>query len=943
MALAVTALYLARRLVAREVLVGWLDARGARADVDFQRIDPNGLVASVRVGEAGDPDFAAERVEVDYALRGFWSSRGLGVDVRSVRLVRPVLRARWRDGVLSFGSLDRVVEELRKRPPEPDATKPLILVEGARGRIDTAYGTLAVQADARVEDARLIALDAKLGPTALRGEDVRVEVAGGALALATEGDRVNVDLRVAATAIAVGGDEAKGVRLRLAGEAPYPDLERRRGDGAVDMTLDAQFDEARRGQVSIGGLAAKAQFEGQATGWVDTLALAGPVQASLKAAQVDAGAAKVTALDLGFAGQARWTKADWRAQGTTSGTLRGVWRGLGAPTRADPPELAALKTAAADFAVEAPAVAVSAGPDVLRVGLPSPVRLTSANGLKATLSARPGRPLLAGGEGGFALQARGGGAPDVDLTVARYKLAADGLDASLDVAARGSFGPMRDAVFSTAGALAAHDGVLIYAAAGCRPLSIAELDFGANGARALSAELCPADAPLLRVSKDGWRSSARVREAKAAAPFLEARGEAISASFAAQGRGEAVQLQARIDTARLVDEAQAERFRPVTASGEVTLKADRWRGDFRLSDGAGHGLGLARLDHDMRTEAGGVELDTGDLVFAPEGLQPVGLSPLAAAVASPVVGQARFQGGLQWRGETLTSGGTLSVPSLDFKSVAGPIVGLAGEVRFTSLAPLETAPGQRLQVARIDSMAALTHAALDFQIVDEVLKVASGEVEVGGGRLRLEPLSAPLDGGAFEGVVEVEGVQLSDIVAKSPFADRVSLEAKVSGRLPFVLGPEGIRFINGRLEAVEPGRLSIRREALVTVATEGGQASIADGPAAQALGPETNTVTEFAFQALEHLAFDSLSAEVNSLPEGRLGVLFKIQGAFEPPQEQTLELGLRDLIRKDLLQRRLPLPSHTKVNLTLDSTLNLDQLLRDFAKTQRAGSGPVQP
>ena len=340
-AITLSALYLARRLVAREVLVGWLDARGARADVDFQRIDLDGLVASVRVGEAGDPDFAAERVEVDYALRGFWSSRGPGVDVRSVRLVRPVLRARWRDGVLSFGSLDRVVEELRRRPPEPDATKPLILVEGARGRIDTAYGTLAVQADARVEDARLITLDAKLGPTALRGEDVRVEVAGGALALATQGDRVNVDLRVAATAIAVGGDEAKGLRLRLAGQAPYPDLERRRGDGAVDMTLETQFDEARLGQVSIGGLAAKAQFEGQATGWVDTLALAGPVQASLKAARVDAGEAKVAALDLGFAGQARWTKADWRAQGTTSGTLRGGWRGLGPPTRQDAPELAA--------------------------------------------------------------------------------------------------------------------------------------------------------------------------------------------------------------------------------------------------------------------------------------------------------------------------------------------------------------------------------------------------------------------------------------------------------------------------------------------------------------------------------------------------------------------------------------------------------------------------
>jgi len=425
------------------------------------------------------------------------------------------------------------------------------------------------------------------------------------------------------------------------------------------------------------------------------------------------------------------------------------------------------------------------------------------------------------------------------------------------------------------------------------------------------------------------------------APFLEARGEDVAASFSAKGRGASVELAAQLDKARLVDTAETVRFHPVSASGDIALKADRWNGEFRLSDGSGHSLGRAVLDHDMAHETGGVRLDTGDLDFAPEGLQPVALSPMAAMVASPVVGHARFQGGVRWAGEALTSDGVLSVPSLDFKSLAGPVVGLSGEVRFTSLLPLATAPDQRLQVDHIESMASLTHASLDFQIVDDLLKISSGDVEVGGGVLRLEPMSAPLDGSAFEGALDVDKVQLADIVAKSPFADRVSLEAKVSGRLPFVLGPDGIRFINGRLEAVEPGRLSIRREALVTVASGGGEATVANAP--QTLAPDTNTVTEFAFQALEHLAFDSLSAEVNSLPEGRLGVLFKILGAYEPPQEQSLELSLRDLLRKDLLQRRLPLPSHTKVNLTIDTTLNLDQLLHDFAETQRAGSGSIQP
>jgi hypothetical protein len=51
-----------------------------------------------------------------------------------------------------------------------------------------------------------------------------------------------------------------------------------------------------------------------------------------------------------------------------------------------------------------------------------------------------------------------------------------------------------------------------------------------------------------------------------------------------------------------------------------------------------------------------------------------------------------------------------------------------------------------------------------------------------------------------------------------------------------------------------------------------------------------------------------------------------------------------DLIQKRFLGRTLPLPSGTGVNLTLDTSLNLDDLLSDYADYRRLhGSGPVQP
>jgi hypothetical protein len=75
-----------------------------------------------------------------------------------------------------------------------------------------------------------------------------------------------------------------------------------------------------------------------------------------------------------------------------------------------------------------------------------------------------------------------------------------------------------------------------------------------------------------------------------------------------------------------------------------------------------------------------------------------------------------------------------------------------------------------------------------------------------------------------------------------------------------------------------------------------------------------------------------------------LGVNFQIKGEFKPPQKQELRLGYMEAIRGTYMNKQLPLPSNTKVDLSLDTTVNLDQLLADYAEYQRLrGSGPVQP
>ncbi|MEY3842108.1 MAG: hypothetical protein RLZZ542_1218, partial [Pseudomonadota bacterium] len=113
-------LYLNRREATRQVLTGWLEHQGIEADAQVERLELDGLVASIRIGDAADPDVIVERVEVDYAIRAPWSKGGLALTPTRIRLVRPVVRASLRNGKLTLGSMDPLVERFTGRLPRPD-------------------------------------------------------------------------------------------------------------------------------------------------------------------------------------------------------------------------------------------------------------------------------------------------------------------------------------------------------------------------------------------------------------------------------------------------------------------------------------------------------------------------------------------------------------------------------------------------------------------------------------------------------------------------------------------------------------------------------------------------------------------------------------------------------------------------------------------------------
>ena len=93
-----------------------------------------------------------------------------------------------------------------------------------------------------------------------------------------------------------------------------------------------------------------------------------------------------------------------------------------------------------------------------------------------------------------------------------------------------------------------------------------------------------------------------------------------------------------------------------------------------------------------------------------------------------------------------------------------------------------------------------------------------------------------------------------------------------------------------------------------------------------------NAIQDMAYQAMENLAFDQLSADINSVANGRLQVVLHVKGRNEPPKPQQAEIAIADVVNGTALQKKIDLPSGTPIDLTLDTSLNFDELLKSYAE-----------
>jgi hypothetical protein len=991
-----------REAVAEQFAEDWLRQHGVDGDVEVARIDASGFSGRVRLGPPDDPDLTADRVDVDYALAPPWAGP-FSVTPRSIRLIGPRVKASFDGKRLHFGSLDPLIRDLLSRP-KTNAPAPDIRIDDGAMRLSTPYGLVKVDdTQANFSQGRLERLEAHLLDADLHSGRARAVIDGGLVSLTGDGLSLQGSTELNFTALSAATTRLDRGAARLA----IDDLRYDLSEGTVGVSAKARL-QMRASSLTAAGVAAAApQLSAEIpylqatlgattngrfdiTARMTAQALSGPERARLVSIE---GAAKDARFSTA-SGPRVWSPVHLRASVQTvpvtvggetltlnqaradltgrfdSGAAavlsgRTALSAQGRMTKAAALRLAenvpvlgqeakyrdALARGLERFTLSAPAIDLALGRS-LAVSPHRRITVDAASGASAGLTPSS---LTLGSKtsGGFELKLGDGGLPPITLEASRIEWREEGLSLHAALTSTLDFGPAKDADVALSGTVDYGKAGFSLTADRCATLSAAYLDLGENRVEKPAVQACPISAaPLIVARSGGWRLQGALREGRAEVPFLQARTEHAAGRFAVYGQQAGVGAQIDLTSAPVIDTSDPRRFEPLIAKGPLRLDHDRWDGALEIAAAQQRTLGSVRVVHDQLSGTGFAEIDASPLAFARGGLQPADITPVAAIVAD-AQGAAAFTARLDWSKDQPAHGtGRLLVSSLDFTSPLGPVSGLSADVTLTSLSPLVTAQDQVVTARSVEAFAPITNVRAVFDLTQDRLNLGSAEAKVARGVARLEPMTIPFaEDQTVTGAIDLDDINLNDLVALTSYADRIKTDLVLDGRLPFQADAKSFRLSDGHLVTVKPGRIAIARQVLSGVESGQAVAQVQGAPNAPAVAqaPATNAVQDLVYDVLENLAVDSLEATVESQPGGRLGALFSIKGRFDPPVAPDTTLPLADLISRKPLDK-IPLPKGTPVNLTLDTSLNFDELIKGVQSSietfkslhQASRSGPVQ-
>ncbi len=971
--------YALRGLIIERYTRSWLQDHGIDSDLDVRALSLTGLEARIRLGPAGAPVLRADNVKLKFRLTGPWNGEDLGVQPSSMIIVRPYLAARYDGHRLNFGVLQKLIHDFLAQPLPPGTLLPDVVIQDGTLDLETPYGPLSLTGRVAARGGQLDAVDARLAQFNLTRSGEHIVSPGAHLSVTRSGGVLTANLTSDIQTLAVGPNQARDASVIIWARLPYPD-----GSGLHGRTrilIDLKAGQARSGLNSVANLTTHGLAEGVLAADEKGLSLTGTLnaQSSLERASYGATQAQHVAASVQVGGlrsnldgqRLQWSgrlsgQIGVKSVNTSSGRLSDMTIAVTGPAsdrgvrldgkligrgslnavqskrlitklkldQASPAYALATQRAMTDFRWIALAWRLQTEGRSGLLDLLAPVDLTSGSGARLKLTPRPGVPLIQVQarqvSGALDLALSGGALPQAELQVARWAGDSRSLSADLDFKTALDLPAAKGLKLEVRGTATSTPTRLGFSLSECAALSLQPP--GGRSAQALrgSLRLCGGDGPLIVLAGGRWAIHGRLEDVDLQGGDVSLNGKVLQIAAEGTPAGPTV-AKLKLHEVALVDTAAEKRFAPMIVNGQADLAQKILNGDISLSTPKGVPLAKINVHHDLRTRLGHAGISATDLNFLDGGLQPADFAPQLGVVRR-THGHVDFTGAFDWTPEHLTSRGTLTTRDLGFTTPAGDVIDLGGAVQFTSLVPMITAANQTLTVRRVDGVVPLTGVQIGFDLNQSALNIQRATAILAAGRISVEPLQISLEPNAtLQGAVLIDHVDLGALIAGSSLASSIKVTAIINGRLPFDAGPKGIHFLQGRLDAVGPGRISIAREALTGVSTSAGSSSSTIAP--------SNAVQDFAYQAMENLAFDTFNAQVNSAPGERLDMLFHIKGRHDPVIKKQTVISLSALANGTAFDKPLPLPSGTAIDLTLDTTLNFGELVTAIADIWRGGRG----
>ncbi|MET3824828.1 hypothetical protein ABIC16_000521 [Sphingomonas sp. PvP055] len=313
-------------------------------------------------------------------------------------------------------------------------------------------------------------------------------------------------------------------------------------------------------------------------------------------------------------------------------------------------------------------------------------------------------------------------------------------------------------------------------------------------------------------------------------------------------------------TMAVADAAAVARFRPMAARDvTLALKAGRITAGGALYEPTQNvRVADVAIVHDLTPGTGHADLTVPGLTFGPK-FQPELLTPLTLGVVADVVGTVTGEGHIRWSPKDLTSDGVFRTANTDLAAAFGPVTGVAGELRFTDLLALATAPGQVVTIKSINPGVAVTDGTIRYQLLPGTrIAIEDGRWPFAGGSLRLDP--TVLDFGSAQErrmTFHVSGMEAAQFLQQFDFKN-LDATGVFDGVLPMVFDATGGRITDGRL-VVRPG---------------GGSIAYVGELSQKDLGFWGN----YAFQSLKALRYRNLSLVMNGPLAGEMLTQVKFSG-----------------------------------------------------------------